>query len=627
MKAWICTTLSNFFGPMQGAARLYAYTKKSGHDVCLKDFNQDAYFTLLSRPYLENTFQRLKYMLDPAIRTDFLRKNLGSILQNSSNNSIKRLLTGELIKSSHNLDTLSRIEPFQKIISTVINSKIKNDNIYYALLAHGPQVINEVERAREALDKNFYNLGLDSFIENFSILLCGKAIIDAAYFPGQLDFGFGFHGTIYEPSTSDILRAVQDEKFNFLIPYFSQEVIPQLEREKPQVVGISITHTAEFIPVFTLASLIKRKFPEVHICLGGSTLTEVAYKIEKNRLLWEFFDSMILGPGEYAFGNLLEQLEKGENLQGVPNLVYKENNTIRKSEKSVEFDLNDALTPEFTSLRPGQPLPLEASSGCYWGKCMFCYYPKMGLSNIDATLEAKRVRKINLVIEDMNKLQERYKPLYIGFTDSALHPERLKEIAEYNKTREKKIKFSAFVRFEKEFKSKEFCRFLAEGGLLGGQVGLESGSQRTNDTINKGVKVTDAKIILKNFYAAGILMHIYSIVGVPGETMGDAVMTYKFIKKMRKFLTLDWQIYSFYVLERGPLAQRQEELGLKLKPLPDDFLVQVTRYEVKQGLTQEDSVALAIKYYEKLKKYMHPLCKIMDIESCKGLIIGEKSRK
>ena len=32
---------------------------------------------------------------------------------------------------------------------------------------------------------------------------------------------------------------------------------------------------------------------------------------------------------------------------------------------------------------------------------------------------------------------------------------------------------------------------------MGGYVGLESGSQRVNDIINKGVDVEDAKIIIK----------------------------------------------------------------------------------------------------------------------------------
>ena len=79
--------------------------------------------------------------------------------------------------------------------------------------------------------------------------------------------------------------------------------------------------------------------------------------------------------------------------------------------------------------------------------------------------------------------------------------------------------------------SSAFCQKLAEGGFLGGQVGLESGSQRVNDTINKGVDLDNAQSIIENLYKAGVLIHLYTVVGIPGETTEDALMTYRFLKR------------------------------------------------------------------------------------------------
>ena len=64
MKTWVCTSLVHILGPQQGAARLYAYLKAQSRDVYLKDFNQDAYFTLLSREYLELSLARLNDIMD-----------------------------------------------------------------------------------------------------------------------------------------------------------------------------------------------------------------------------------------------------------------------------------------------------------------------------------------------------------------------------------------------------------------------------------------------------------------------------------------------------------------------------------------------------------------------------------
>ncbi|MFC1941137.1 B12-binding domain-containing radical SAM protein [Chloroflexota bacterium] len=602
METWICTTLASIFGPMQGAARLYAYLKKDGHNVYLKDLNQDAYFTLLSKKNLELTFERLRYMLESVTRSIFLREDMGSILLHSSNFAISQLL------------------------AKVVDHRIENGNVFYALLSAEGFIVSEVDKAREALDKQFFSLAPDEFLKHFRTLLCGKALIDAAYFPAQLDLGLGFHGTAYAPRFSDIISAVKDERHNYLIPYYHSEVMPLLSKEHPNVVGISITHTSEFIPALTFSHMIKSEHPEIHICLGGAVVTEVAYRIYKNPLLWNLFDSMILGPGEYAFSHLINNIEKGEDLSGVPNLIYKANGSIIKSDKLHEFDINDACTPEYTSVRPKSVLTLETASGCYWGKCIFCYYPMQGTVTNDPKYSKKRVRNIALVLEDIRKLRDSYDPIFIGITDASLQPKRIEQIVEYSLGSKRKVNFTAFFRFEKEFKSPAFCQKLTDGGFLGGQVGLESGSQRINNIINKGVDLKDAEVIVENLYKAGILTHLYTIIGIPGETMEDALMTFNFLKRFHHELTLGWQIYPLYVLEHGALNERASEFGLNTVPLPEEFLSQFMEYKVKSGLSQGESTITSIRFYEELKHFIHPLHEIMDTESQKVFLLAQKSK-
>ncbi|KPK23608.1 MAG: hypothetical protein AMJ70_03125 [Dehalococcoidia bacterium SG8_51_3] len=59
-------------------------------------------------------------------------------------------------------------------------------------------------------------------------------------------------------------------------------------------------------------------------------------------------------------------------------------------------------------------------------------------------------------------------------------------------------------------------------------------------------------------------------------------------------LTLDWQLLAVYILEHSPLVNRADELGLTTTPLPEDFLIDVMKYKTKQGMSQEESVAVAI---------------------------------
>jgi hypothetical protein len=141
--------------------------------------------------------------------------------------------------------------------------------------------------------------------------------------------------------------------------------------------------------------------------------------------------------------------------------------------------------------------------------------------------------------------------------------------------------------------------------------------------MNKGIDLNDVEVIIKNFYDTGILMHIYSIVGIPGETKEDALKTYEFFKRWHRWLKLDWQIYYLYVLEQSPIALRAAELGLEVVSLPDDFLVDVMEYRSEKGLSQEESMSLVISFSEKLKHLTHPLNQIMDIESMKLFLLAQ----
>ena len=170
--------MANFYGPFLGAARVYAYVKKQGHDVHFKDLNQDAYFTLLSRDYLEPALERVGYAIDSISRNRFLREDLGAILLHSSNNAMRQLVTKGTLLHMPWYKYVKRVNILKTPLSGIVSSKIKTDNILYALFSEKEFVLSEIERSRQVLDEGFFSLAPDSFVEHFYTLLCGKAIID-----------------------------------------------------------------------------------------------------------------------------------------------------------------------------------------------------------------------------------------------------------------------------------------------------------------------------------------------------------------------------------------------------------------------------------------------------------------
>lgn len=627
MKSYLVDTLVSFAGSPQGPARLYGYMRRLGTNLTFLNLNHEIYSYLFSENVLKQLLLEWRPRLFQALTRDsFFRRDFGSILIESSSGEMVKLLA-EIISGK----TFENIHPVGRDLlimaaGPVVRSKLTRDNIALVLLGNIDEVARRIGFAQEEMDRNFNRQSGAEYMRQFRTLLCGKAIIDAIHHPAHLHMGLGFNGTEWDPTAADIIRGSKDERHNYLIRYYKAEVLPRISRDEPQLVGLSVTHASELVPAFTLGRLIKESLPDTHITLGGAAVSDIRNRLAANKCLWDVIDSVVFGPGEAALPSLLEAVEKGAPLGGVPNLIYRFGDEVRHSTKTHAIAPDDFATPEYVNLRPGGGVGLETSSSCYWGKCRFCYYPYQGSSSREFVAEPCKERSLDKVCEDIQTLVERHRPSLVAFTDSAVRPDRLEAIADFNVRSKLRIPFSAFVRFEKEFVSERFCRKLAAGGFIGGQAGLETGTERVNALINKGIDLKSVPRILRNFRKNNILIHIYSIVGFPGETVDEGMATYRFIKRHRRDLTLDWQVYPLRVLENGPLAQHAAEYGLEIEKFPGHVLIPISKYQAHSGISAEESNRMSVQFEMKLDRYRNPLSKWMDVEMYKLILLWMESR-
>ena len=218
MKTILINTIVNFFGPPMGPARLYGYCLKKKLDVSFYNLNNDIYSYLLSEKFLKELLltnsSRLFWSLS---RDKFIRQNFGSILLSSSNGEFKKLLAEILLETK--LGDKYNVHLFKDILLKIIQSNINTDNIPFLLLGNIEKVAKRIGEKQKEMDSKFFAQPTDSFLNQFRILLCGKAIIDAVYYPSQIDFGLGFQGIEYTPAVDDIIRATTDERHNYLIGY------------------------------------------------------------------------------------------------------------------------------------------------------------------------------------------------------------------------------------------------------------------------------------------------------------------------------------------------------------------------------------------------------------------------
>jgi len=627
MKSFLINVIESYLASPQGPARLYGYARRAGMDVTFLNLNHDAYSYLLSGRTLRELLDEARPGLLAALARDrYLRRDFGSILIESSGGQVVKLLAAVLGESLTAERAWGKLPLAERSVRALARLKLNREKLPLALLAHLEEVTRRIGAAQEEMDRRFLRQPMEQFLALFRVLLCGKAIIDALHYPALLDFGFGFWGTEWDLSAPEIVRATRDERHNYLLPYYRQEVMPQLRAAGPRLIGLSATHSSELLPAFSLARMIKDELPETHVVLGGAAVADVRDRIARNACLWDLIDSLVYGPGEIAFTELADALEGGRPLARVPNLVYRgDDGEVCYSERVAEVEPDEMATPEYVGLRPGAGVALETSSSCYWGRCAFCYYPRQGTSCREYRNMPVKQRSLEKVFGDMQTLRERHDPSFIGFTDSALSPSRLERIAEFNVESGLRTPFSAFIRLEDEFASPEFCRKLADGGFLGGQAGLESANEHVNARMNKGIKLALAPTTFRSFRQSGLLLHLYTLVGFPGETVEESWNTYRFLKRHHSDITLDWQVYSLWVLENGPLAEHADAYGLKVERLPDELLIPLCTYEAADGMGQADSVKYSLLFEEKLRSLRHPLSRWFDVESYKLLLFWQRA--
>ena len=136
------------------------------------------------------------------------------------------------------------------------------------------------------------------------------------------------------------------------------------------------------------------------------------------------------------------------------------------------------------------------------------------------------------VLADVNQVVEDFKPDVIHFIDNAMTPAFLRTLAKQNNP----FKWYGFVRFEKDFKSPEFCRDLKHSGCEMLKLGLESGDQNVLDQMNKGTDIQLASTTLKNLNKAGILTFVYLLFGTSFENEKAAYKTLEFIESHQAYI-------------------------------------------------------------------------------------------
>jgi radical SAM superfamily enzyme YgiQ (UPF0313 family) len=124
-----------------------------------------------------------------------------------------------------------------------------------------------------------------------------------------------------------------------------------IAEHQPAMVGLGLHWHFQVFDVIETARKIKQEHPETAVVLGGFTASAFAEEILSK---FDCIDFVIRGDAEIPLRDLIAQYHSGKVYQRVPNLAFRESNTIRTNPISYVGDaktLDDLCYTDFTLIK------------------------------------------------------------------------------------------------------------------------------------------------------------------------------------------------------------------------------------------------------------------------------------
>lgn len=312
-----------------------------------------------------------------------------------------------------------------------------------------------------------------------------------------------------------------------------EKCLDYFKEHKPLIVGLSVLTGPVIIDALKISRAIKAISPDTYIVWGGLHPTIFPrYVLEEKSI-----DFIIQGEGEAVLFELCQRLIKSESYQDIENLGFRDHgkivlNPIR--EELLDLDSNylpawDLLEMRFYLAKrffADRVLTMNTSRGCRF-KCTFCFNQGLPFQRWRG-LSAKKIK------DQIDFLYTHYGVDGIQFYEDSFDTDK-KRVREFcdlmiRDKMSQHVKWSHFSNIP--YFNQETVAYEKKAGLRYIEYGVESGSQRILDWVNKAQTVEQIRAVFKQCEAIGIKTAALFMIGFPDESPEELQMTVNLVEEL-----------------------------------------------------------------------------------------------
>jgi len=298
----------------------------------------------------------------------------------------------------------------------------------------------------------------------------------------------------------------------------------QIHKYNPEVVGISATSDL-MENVKEMSDFCKEL--DAKVILGGP---HASVQPKESLEFINSLDFVVVGEGERVILELIKAIREKTKFNQIKGVAYRDKEKIKISPTKNNVNLNElpfpdrSLIPNYNKYLDSDIIGIDIVRGCPY-KCNFCEPNMIGGHKV-------KYRDPRKVATEIKRLYNRYKKkeFYISsdlFTGNHILIKKLYEELKKNKLTNK-VEFIILSRVD--LFTEELAVLLKKMNVTRILFGVESGSQKILDYLNKGINLNKIKNAFKIAKKYNFKTHMLLMLGSPLETEETLLETKKLVE-------------------------------------------------------------------------------------------------